>query len=281
MLNQEAVSRAKPMSGRLLRRSHPLAANLQNCWPLNEGAGLRVNDYAASLSQGLISGGVTFGGGPTGAVTRFDGTTGYINIGNSQDYYGAGTTRLTIATFFRYSTNSADVRIITFLRAAASSGIAVGVNRGGSGPNLVYAVGRDAGNAVVTLSDPATSNDNLIHHVAFVIDGANARLYKDGLVVASASNIDSTNTFTSGAFPADIGGFNHSAANLWLGDIEALWIWRHRALTETEVRQHQAQPYAMFLPLRVDHGMNALAGGFQPAWAKNANRLISGGVWGG
>src|ERR1700729_1971261 len=67
----------------MLRRGHPLAQGLVLGLPVFEGSGATANDLSGYSDNGVLTGGVTWVGGPSGWALKLDGTSGYISIPSS------------------------------------------------------------------------------------------------------------------------------------------------------------------------------------------------------
>ena len=75
---------AHNLPGLTLDRAHPLSRGLAAWWPMNEGAGERINDVVGRNS-GLVSGGPKWTGGPHGRALLFDGTDDFVTIANTPE----------------------------------------------------------------------------------------------------------------------------------------------------------------------------------------------------
>lgn len=74
---------AQNIPGLMLDRAHPLSRGLVGWWPINEGAGERVNDISGNGEHGkainvVQSATAGWTGGPLGRAFRFDGSDDYI-----------------------------------------------------------------------------------------------------------------------------------------------------------------------------------------------------------
>jgi hypothetical protein len=79
---------AQNLPGMVLDRAHPLSRGLVGWWPMNEGAGTRINDISGKGNHGTISGvsqSSTSGwtGGPVGGALRFDATDDLVTVPHS------------------------------------------------------------------------------------------------------------------------------------------------------------------------------------------------------
>jgi len=78
----------------------------------------------------------------------------------------------------------------------------------------------------------ANVNDGQWHHLAGTYDGANARLFVDGVLNGSMAT---TGAISKNTAPVYISGNSEKASRLWNGSIDDVRIY-NRALTEAEVR---------------------------------------------
>ena len=116
--------------------------------------------------------------------------------------------------------------------------------------------------------------DGLPQHVFVTALGGTMRFYRDGLLVASGS------TPALIAFPTltsiYIGGRHASGSvsptmKLFKGS------FRNHALSAEQIAELTLNPWADFEPVDVPIYWQTAAGGFQPAWARNANTVLVGG----
>ena len=83
----------KPPRGTQLDFGHPLARGLVGGWTFNEASGGTTNDISGYANKGTLTGGATWVSSSRGPVISLDGSTGYVDCGNSQTLaLGIGTT---------------------------------------------------------------------------------------------------------------------------------------------------------------------------------------------
>lgn len=220
-------------------RTHPLNRDLRACWLLRPGAmgGRTVRDLMGD-HDGTLVGADHYGfatAPPSWGAILYDGANDYTDIGNSEDYYTSSATEMTVSVWFLdQSSNSAEKRLMTFLRASGSSGVSIGKSKPTA--NKCFGAYRNGAAGFQVIETSTSIDDGEWHCLAYVLNGANAELYLDGVSEASASDVGSAETFTSGSFPADIGAFNRTGYR-WDGLIGSCSVW-DRALSGREVADY-------------------------------------------
>lgn len=126
-----------------------------------------------------------------------------------------------------------------------------------------------------TLTGAATLSNNTPYTGACVWDGANVTLYLDGDVDATEASTGTLQALTNNYA---IGQYGTSSGLYFNGEIFFLYIWR-RGLSAREIKHVTDNPYSLFKPAASAPVFfpEAAVGGFQPAWAVNANQLIQSG----
>lgn len=167
-------------------------------WQVSDGTALNLPDLTPVESTYTNANGDAVAN--TGGYS-LDGVNDYIGLGASSLYTPAGTA-MTTAAWVR-TTNANRQRITQLLRAAGSTafGLSMAMTTGAADeadgkPLLFY---RDGANALQRVKSDVAIHDGAWHHVVGVLDNANAYLYVDGVLMASATNANAANTkaFTS------------------------------------------------------------------------------------
>lgn len=259
-----ASGRLRPPPGIPVHYSHPLGRGLQAVYLFNEGAGKYLNDAngngggpTASTWATALPGGVE----TQGIVGHFDGSTGFATIPNGP------------AVNF-----PADMTLLVLLRTntgGTSRGI---LGKGLTAPPAQYLLFHDAGGTIAWYDGTATknstynlsANQNVWLWVGAVRRGTSLAFYVNGRAAGTATVVISA----ANTEPLLIGRYMGSSP--WSGQMSAVFLW-NLALTPDQVAWHYAEPYGCFRAPRVSRS-EAILAAFQPAWAKGANRLISGGV---
>ncbi len=76
----------KPLIGTPLNKRHPLAKGLVGCWLMNEGAGTQVVDLSGHNHTGILQTGTSWFPGKLGTSIDFNGSTGFIEIADHDDF---------------------------------------------------------------------------------------------------------------------------------------------------------------------------------------------------
>ena len=74
---------AQNLPGLVLDRAHPLVRGLVGWWPMNEGAGTRINDLSGFGNHGTLTSGAKMWGSSLGGGIYLDGTDDYALIPHS------------------------------------------------------------------------------------------------------------------------------------------------------------------------------------------------------
>lgn len=205
-----------------------------------------VNDSLLAYN-GTSYGGLTYTTGKSGNALSFNGTTSYVDMGDSFDI---GTSSWTYAFWFK-TTNAASNGVL-FSKALA--GGVVGRLWVQNTSNRVYFnFQADSGNVITLETDLAIINNNTWYHVACIIDRADKlKMYIDGvvpqlrvsagtnnLIPYVSTNYNTSTTFKFGAFTQ---GDNVTPAPSWNGLIDEFGVW-NRVLTQSEITELQTKYY--------------------------------------
>ncbi len=144
-------------------------------------------------------------------------------------------TRMSVASWFKTTTNHADTSFI--------------VNKGGHGSetpgqNINYGIFMTGSETITAMIETqsgvdhaATStsayNDGQWHYAVMTYDGTTVRLYIDGAQVASKSTAGAVPDNT-GTQPVRVGANSRAADRFFTGNVDEVRVW-NRALTSTEV----------------------------------------------
>ena len=230
--------RAKPTRGCTLNRTHRLGRGLVAAYLFNGAGGLTLRD-AAGKSDGTLTNfaQTAWTGGAFGKTLTFDGTDDYVNVPNNTTL--AITGPITLAAWFR--------------RVAASAGQYQAILSRWGGSNSYALLYDDTSNLLrvslqglttATVTRSVSIEDGNWHHAAATYDGANIRLYLDG--VQLGADTASTGTITDNAQALRIGRDNTGFGTAyWNGQLDAVMIW-NRGLNGSEARALYADSFAMF-----------------------------------
>lgn len=183
-------------------------------FPLTDAAGSTTVYNAVGSGDGTVNGGVTFGqpgfiaSDPSQTAALFDGTSGYINIGDGYNFLGA----VTVEAFVRTTGTGVQFPVLK------NSSYGLAINKG------VF-----EGYLNAYISSGVTVNDGKLHHIAFTWDGSTVSTYVDGVAGASGTAVAPF----SNTNPLQI-----SAQNLYAsGDIAHVAIYPS-ALSAARIQAH-------------------------------------------
>lgn len=224
---------SKPPLGSQINWGHPLAKGLVGCWLMNEGAGGIIQDIARKNKGVLSSGMVWLGGKP-----KFNGSSS-INCGNSSVLAPPEITVFVVASttittglqqpiFEKDYTSAAEPYYVWRLSFGRSTDTPSGRidaqwNQGGT---RYYILGSEG----VKTGEKA--------YLALTIKSGTQKLYKNGRVIASATNSGAITNYNTNAY------FGISVTNpgTFTGIVDLGYVF-NRALSPSEVQQLYAEPY--------------------------------------
>ena len=253
----------KPPLGARLNLSNPLSRGLIGVWPLNEGTGRKAADGSLTNSQGLLNpltfwSATPYGPGLNCANLPTNRSAAYINLP-----LDAGTSPLlnptaqVTARVLCYYTINVENKLIS--REDGSGNGPYTISNQGAGGSLAFSV-QKAG-AVVRAGSGGSPSVNAWHDIVGTYDGANLRLYVDGVlwgVTALTGALASVSTNTV------VGNGSYYAAYPFQGILAAAWLY-NRALSAAEVSYLYTNPFAMVAPpLALTLQMLGAGGGVAP-----------------
>jgi hypothetical protein len=198
--------------------------NLVGAWAFDESSGNTVTDYSGRGNTGTISGATRTTGGKFGGALTFSGANNWVLVpdANSLDL----STGMTVEAWVRPSAIGTRVRAV--LLKERSGGLVYALDAGdGSGRAATHVFTT----ADLALSGTATTGLNAWTNLAATYDGANLRLYVNGVQAASRALAGSIQGST-GALR--IGGASTLNNQWFAGVIDEVRLY-NRALNATEV----------------------------------------------
>jgi hypothetical protein len=219
--------------------------------PLNEASGTAVANLAPSGQGGTVVGTASWGAGKIANGFTFDGLT-YINVPNFTK-----PTRFMGASLW-VNADASTFGTVSFLRNAVGGLGVGGTNSGLFDLGLVLNPDTSTfhlraqvavGPAVLEVIDPAVFTFGAWHQVAFSVDGAQIRLFKDGVEVGARDytldllNTPATQFLTLGGgvvYDEFAEGYVLDANNAFVGKLDDVAIWS-RSLTTDEVAKINTQ----------------------------------------
>ncbi len=206
------------------------AAGLVAAYAFNEGTGTTTGDTSGNANTGALTNGPTWNAvGKFGAAVSFDGVNDHILVPHSASL--TLTTAMTLEAWVNPTVTLSNWKAILqkeqdayFLTASSDQ------NRPAAGATL---------NNICCTNTYATAAlvPNTWTHVATTYDGAQLRLYINGVLVSSTPATGSIQTTTT---PLRIGGNTYST-EFFQGMIDELRIY-NRALTATEIQADMTTP---------------------------------------
>ncbi|MCX5632205.1 MAG: LamG domain-containing protein [Phycisphaerae bacterium] len=184
----------------------------------DDGIGYTVFDGSVSRNNGAINGGCTLAAGFTNGAINFNGSSGFINIGNPSQLNF--TNRVTIGARIKVNSfNNSSANVI-------SKGSTWSLQRSGS-TNFVEFVCASG-----TVIGTKNVNDGLWHSIVGVYNGSTLSLYFDGVLDTSNSVTGNMSADTS---PVYIGANSAQANRYFNGLIDEVRVY-NRALTLAQVK---------------------------------------------
>ena len=195
--------------------------NLVGWWKLDEGISNNALDWSGHGNHGELRGGPQWVSGYDGIALEFDGSDDYVNIGNPSGW-SSGTSARSMCGWARTDTIAGGWRwIAAYGSAGTSQAMFIGIN----GTDL-YGGGYG--------DDVLQSNFwevDVWHHICLTYDGTTARLYADGINVATE-----TKDWNLVLSRAHIGRQVNDLVEFWDGTVDDVRIY-NKALTQDEIVQ--------------------------------------------
>lgn len=248
-----------------------------NYWRLNETSGAVAADLVGA-APGTISGGVTLAQpGQVGTAMLFAGAGQIATTPAVVSTPVAVTVEIWAQSTFR----TPSFMTAFSSRAGGGSGdfVFVGLNQAGA---VVHAFLYNGATAQVIVEGTREVADGAWHHLVFVLDGVNGRIYVDGVLDATLA----TSRTISGSDAVYIGR-EVVAGREWRGSLDEVAIYP-TALTPAQIAQHYAQGVGL---LTNAYAQKVVADGASNYWRLNeasgttaldaiggAHGTISGGV---
>jgi hypothetical protein len=198
-------------------------------WKFSEGVGTTAADVSGLGHAGALMNGATWATGTAGTGINLDGANDYVDVPHAADL---DPYPLTLTTWVRSGTTGLGGVVNKYAPSSFN-----GYQLFFDGGSLCAWYFRDASNFVWngTGCSLATSgvNDNLWHHVAFVVDAAGGRLYVDGVLRASRAWTGTPGATTTTQRLA-LGAYPGTDTPYLRGQLDDVRIYA-RPLTEEEI----------------------------------------------
>lgn len=214
--------------------------NLVAAYGFNENTGTTANDNSGNNNTGTLTNGPTWSAsGMYGAAIQFDGTNDFVNINdaNSLDL----TNGMTMEAWVNPSNLTGFKTIICKDRTTSNFTYTLAANNNASNTNNQRPNSRiRIGSANTAATGTTKLALNTWTHVASTYDGANFRLYINGVQVSSVAV---TGNITVTTNPLRIGGTTALSGQYFAGRIDEVRIY-NRALTAAEIQSDMNTPIA-------------------------------------
>jgi len=209
------------------------AAGLVAHWRLDEGSGTTVYDSSGNNHHGTLNGNPSWVAGKIGGALELDGDGDYVDFGNPSDL-PSGKAGRSICGWGKTDTVGSGYRwIAAYGTPTMGQAFFIGLN----GTTIIG--GGYWGDDVLHSNFWEV---DVWHHICLTYDGTTARLYADGIEVASIPK--DWNLVLSRVF---IGEQVNNAAELWVGVVDDVRIYDY-VLSEGEVKAAmvgEGYPYAL------------------------------------
>lgn len=233
----------------------------------NQSPSLITN--ATTLNKNTITGSPTIGqDGAIGHYLSVNGGSDYVYWTANSQY--SPTSAITTSVWFR-TTQTGDNHAYFSRWGGSNSWL---MRQDSATPTMFFFVNTSGGSAAAYGS--YTANDGLWHHAVGTYNGANSRLYIDGVLAFTSSNVAGT-IVDSGDW-LSLGRESSSFAAAFIGDLADPRIYNY-AMNASEVAQlyypkTRWDLYREPFPRAVAQFTAPATGTFRAAWSRNANRLV-------
>jgi hypothetical protein len=203
--------RLYPKAPEFILPVQPAATNLVGHYTFDEGSGARAGDSSGQGHPGTVNGNPQWSAGIVGGALAFDGDGDWVDLGNPVDW-PAGAEARSMCAWAKLD----DLTAVWHWIAAYGSPVTSQAMFLGSNGTALY--GGGYGNDV---SVAGFWEAGVWHHIALTYDGTIARLYADGVEVASAAK-----TWNLVRSRARIGQQVNDLSEFWDGAIDDVRIYR-------------------------------------------------------
>jgi hypothetical protein len=192
-------------------------------FPCNEGSGTTISDVTATHHLGTLNGAGWTASGKYGAGLTFNGSSSWVTI---PDHPSLDLTTGATLMAWVYPTLLGSYRTVIMKETVGGAAYYLY-----SGPgDLAMGGGGFAGGTYHETSGGVVLPLNAWTHLATTYDGANIRVYRNGVLVATLAN---TGSFDQSNSPLRLGG-NSTWSEWWQGRIDEVRVY-NRALSAAEI----------------------------------------------
>jgi hypothetical protein len=209
----------------------PPSSGLITYWPFDDGGGTSAADASGNGNTATLVNGPLWTAGQVNQALVFDGINDHVTAPHT----GAlNAFPLTVVAWIKTSSATGTVGIVNKYVAGSRSGYNLFMNGGAlcawyfrNSSSSAY----DGGNCTLRATG---YNDNLWHHVAYVVDGSSARLYVDGALKGSQAWTGNAGSPTT-TQPIQVGRYpGVSGTQYFPGSIDEVRVY-NRSLTALEI----------------------------------------------
>ncbi len=212
--------------------TNPSESNLLGQWTLDDGIGTIASDTSGNSNDGTVSGAAWTHSGQVDGALDFDGSDDYVDLGN----LNASADSLTISAWINADTfthlSSQDARIVSKATGTGSQDhyFMLSTIKSNGATRLRFRLMTNGSTTTLLGSGGVLTSATWIH-VAAVYDGAQMRLYQDGVEVGNTSK---TGNIDQNAVAVWIGR-NPDGKRPFDGRIDEVYIY-DQALTAAEIQ---------------------------------------------
>jgi fibronectin type 3 domain-containing protein len=209
----------------------PANSGLVAAYSFNEGTGTTVADSSGNANTGTLSNATWTTAGKYGKALVFNGSSSVVTINDSSSLHL--TTGMTVEAWVNPTALQGAAWIDVIYKQTDIYQLAASSTVGGEGPTA----GGTFGNGWQNVAGPSALAVNSWTHLAMTFDGANLRVWINGVNVASQPQ---TSPLTTSTMPLQIGG-DSIYGQYFTGTIDEIRIY-NRALSQTEIQADMNSP---------------------------------------
>ena len=237
----------KPPIGQPIDYAHPLMLGLVEWWQLNVGGGTTVYD-SISAQTGSFVGNAAWLVGSGGMAVDFDGSTDKIDVPE----LGSSLAHWSLFSCASFDTSSGVNQVYSADAGGWNDDLQIGIYPEGgahSTSGRFAAIHQDGTSSVRTVvEDIGTIETGVVHNFCVTSDGATFRLFKNGLLVASAAKAGTA--LTHGTTARYLAGHDSQSARSLDGQLYDSRLYNY-CLPESLAIALTANPYQMFQVQRI------------------------------
>lgn len=206
-----------------VRALYSFAAPPVGSWNLNENSGTDANDTSGNSNTLTLTNTPSWTPGKLGSGVAFSGSDQHLLRADDPDFDFADDADMTVSTWFRHTTASAQEVILSKYNEAGYKIIME------SDGDITCALDYDATWTPTdsVTSTTATYDDGNWHHIGCVKTGAsNLKLYIDGILIGTDAAITATNTLTN-SDPLYVGIDADGTSNDFTGSLDDIKIYNY------------------------------------------------------